>query len=418
MAKTPHQTVIDWNSVTQRDSFPGHPLFDTRVHLHSQVQRMRNYPTLMQFVRRCPVGAREDWRQAATFLLHYVGQASTYAHYRGVLQRFLNYLWCIAEKTLRKADRADIEGFLRFCHTPPAAWQSTARFACFRGGAEDRWGNSDWRPFLCTSQQRQVATHNGTKVIVKTFLLHLSHNGYLNKLPEPLLPKGPRLTSRSPNAAINTLTDPQWAFLVKHLEKMAAECPKMERTLVAVMLLKSLFLRVSDLARVPRSGSGDDRYPMMSDFISRTLQGRTIWFLRIEGQRGRLRWIPVPADIWPFIMRYRRWLDLPAQPSPHETMPILCGKQQTALSKRQLEIMVHTAMTSAAKALETQGRWQEAGKFRALAGRTDCLRHTGASQALAVGCPVHQLSRWMGHHSIDQTINTYRVTGYRDICPP
>ncbi|WP_138441351.1 site-specific integrase [Marinobacter alexandrii] len=250
---------------------------------------------------------------------------------------------------------------------------------------------------------------------MRTFLSHLSHSGYLSELPDPLLPRGPHSRARSRTTANNVLTEAQWAFLVKHLEKVAAECPKMERTLFAVVLLKSLFLQVSDLARVPRLRSNDDRYPRMADFITRSRQGRTIWFLRIEGKSGRLRWIPVPADIWPYIARYRRFLDLPALPSPHETSPILRGRQQTALSKRQLELMVHTAMTSAAKVLETQGRWQDASRFRELAGKTDCLRHTGATQALANGCSVHQLSRWMGHHSIDQTINTYRVIGLKDI---
>lgn len=419
MPQKSHQTMTRWTSLSRRKSFPGHPLFDTRMHLPSQVRRMKYYPTLVQFIRRCPMGAREDWRQGAAFLLNYVDQPNTYSQYRGSLQSFLNYLWCIRRKTLRTASGADIGFFIELCHSPPTGWQSTGRFAAFRGSAEDRWGNPDWRPFLSTTPNRQSATHTKTHVIVRTFLSSLSHSGYLRKMPGPSSPTPSRQRNNPQKPGLKALTDSQWAFLVRHLEKIATQKPEMERSLFAVMMLKSLFLRVSDLARMPGQGSSNERYAKMADLIPRSWRGRTIWFLRVKKRReGNVRWIPVPEECWPYIERYRRTLGLPAHPSQPEKTPLLPGKRQTALSKRQLERVVHSAMLSAAIALETEGRWQEARRFRELAGKTDCLRHTGAIQALANGCSVHQLSRWIGHRSIDNTIDTYRIIGFRDIYPP
>lgn len=418
MNQQPKQDKPQRNSVAYRTLFPGHPLFDSQNRLAAQIECPKAYPTLIQFLRRCPAGAREDWRQAATFLLRYRAQSNTYALYRGTLQRFLNYLWCLQKRTLREVRGSDIEGFLQFCQTPPDEWKSTGRFSSFKGGADHRSGNRLWRPFLSVTEARHSATYTAARVIVQKFLSDLSHDGYLNKLPRPSLPPESRSGINCQTAAITFLTEPQWAFLVKHLEKEAAQQPAMERTLYAVILLKSLFLRVSELARTPSSLPERDQFPTMADFVPRHWNGRQIWFLHLRGPRRKNRWIWVPEKVWPYIERYRQTMDLPARPSRNERTPLLVGRPQTALCKRQLERLVHDAMTSASTALETDGRLQEAHRFQELAGKTDCLRHTGAIQALASGYPVHRLSRAMGHHSIDQTINIYRVIGFKGMLPP
>lgn len=65
------------------------------------------------------ISKRSDYKIALSFLKNYVGSKGTFNTYRREIERLLQWSWLIANKTLKKLKREDIETFICFCQKPP-----------------------------------------------------------------------------------------------------------------------------------------------------------------------------------------------------------------------------------------------------------------------------------------------------------
>lgn len=74
------------------------------------------------------------------------------------------------------------------------------------------------------------------------------------------------------DAEVRRLTDWQWSYLLETLTQLASANPKCERNLFVIVTMKSLFLRVSELAPRPVD-RGQMRTPSFSDFRRTIVDG-------------------------------------------------------------------------------------------------------------------------------------------------
>ena len=110
------------------------------------------------FTDRTVDGADKDYETALKFLFSYNGSSATVNAYRRELERLLQWSWRVTGRSLQRLTRDDIEAFVRFTIDPPAAWIGVKNVARFRGSANDRKANDQWRPFVAAKPK------NGTKL--------------------------------------------------------------------------------------------------------------------------------------------------------------------------------------------------------------------------------------------------------------
>ena len=95
-------------------NFPGFPIFDTADRLCEQADQ-NGYPDVATRLSKLPLKYKlleRDLTLSFQYLLDYTGTAGTFNRFRGEIQRFLNYLWIIAGRTLNQVDAEVIEYYL------------------------------------------------------------------------------------------------------------------------------------------------------------------------------------------------------------------------------------------------------------------------------------------------------------------
>jgi len=68
---------------------------------------------------------QQDYDHAKNFLLSYRGSVDTFNSYRRDIERFLQWCFFKANKTVKKIKRTEFEDFLSFCQNPPISWIAT-----------------------------------------------------------------------------------------------------------------------------------------------------------------------------------------------------------------------------------------------------------------------------------------------------
>src|SRR5690554_5938538 len=253
------------------ETFPGHPLFDNAVRAIKANGSLDEYPTLKQFLDLAPEGALRDWEQAQRFLISYASTSGTYSRFRGEIQRFLLFLWLQQGKTLLDADDEDINQYMGFIKSPPASWIGSGRFASFIDQSGVRVANEKWRPFFGNTEIKQ-ATLDASKVCLQTFFRVLVSRRYLPFSPMAHARKSAQRANRSENGLDDDdltaprLTDWQWAYLLESLLHAASQDAKFERHLFVVVTMKTLYLRVHELAPRKNDLTGETYQPTMGDF--------------------------------------------------------------------------------------------------------------------------------------------------------
>jgi len=83
------------------------------------------------WVRFCNSSTRSTFYEniaGALFLMRHATNAGTYSQFRGEVQRFLNYIWVIRQKSLREIGGDDVDGYMEFVkNRPPARLYQQAR---------------------------------------------------------------------------------------------------------------------------------------------------------------------------------------------------------------------------------------------------------------------------------------------------
>lgn len=399
--------------------FPGFPLFDTAELIHDQATLDR-YPGLSSGLSALPLeleSVRKDFDICRSFLVKYSDVSGTYGRFRSEVQRFLNYTWVIARRHLHQADSDLVTSYFTFLKNPPNHWISRGIYPAFLDQDDLRISNPDWRPLALRSRNDDgpysvsQASLNASRTALQAFFKHLMIRGYLDR--NPLLDVRRRDRSAKPrlegneSTDVRRLTDWQWSFLLETLTDLADRDERYERHLFVIVTMKSLFLRVSELA--PRQADqGQWRTPTFGDFRRTIVDGEPYWVYTVFGKGDKARQVTLPDAYLPYLKRWRNVLDLPSPlPVPGDSMPILPSRKGDAIGKRQVQRLYEQAMVRTADRMEAEGFFDEARQLLAIKSETHYLRHTGASQAIEAGGDIRHISEELGHANATFTESVY-----------
>ena len=407
------------HGMNTRASFPGFPLFDTAEQIHEQAD-LALYPDLQKALGSLPVdhqAAMDDFHIALRFLTKYSDVSGTFNRFRSEIQRFLNYTWQIARRSLAQADSDLVSSYFTFLKTPPKPWVSHGIYAGFVSRNGQRRFNPQWRPLALRSKDPAApysmtqASLNASRTALQTFFKYLILHDYLQR--NPLLDVRKRDRNAKPSlisdkdAEVRRLTDWQWSYLLETLTELASQDARYERHLFVIVTMKSLFLRVSELAPRPVE-RGQLRTPTFGDFRRIIIDGESYWVYSVFGKGDKTRQVTLPDAYMDYLKRWRNHLQLTSPlPVPGETTPILPSKKGNAIGKRQVQRIYEQAMVATADRMEKEGFTDEAKQILAIRSETHYLRHTGASQAIEAGADIRHISEELGHANATFTESVY-----------
>jgi integrase/recombinase XerD len=404
--------------------FNATPLFDAHkafVRLPMGMSMLDDYPDSKAFVQNiCKTipDAREDFLHTQAFLKSYSRKSeATYRGYRNEVERLLLWAWTVANKSVIQLKRPDLEAYFDFVHGPAPAWVGASvqdRFKII--GGESRQ-NKNWRPFAAkiAKEDRAVALSEGHSVQTSTDGHSLSHEamkicysavscyydyltdeGYAFGNPIPAIRKqSPFLIKGATQKNIKRLSDLQWDYVLESAQAAADGSTDHERTLFIIAMLKTLYLRISELS---------DRanwQPVWKHFWQDSDGNH---WLKVLGKGNKIRDISVPNALSPYINRYQSY-----RASVNSTFganSTLVSKNRGAggMTSRQLRRIVQQAFDLAYDRMMSEGFSAEAKALRE--ATTHWLRHTGASQDIA-SRPLKHMADDLGHASMGTTDQIY-----------
>ena len=403
--------------MTVKHAFPGFPVFDTAERIQDQAD-LELYPDLrarLQSLDIDPSHALDDFRIGHRFLEKYSDVSGTFSRFRTEIQRFLNYTWLIARRHLAQTDGELVSRYFAFLKTPPKSWVSHGIYPAFTGTGDRRQINPLWRPMALRSRQDSApysisqASLNASRTALQTFFKYLMARDYLARDPFLEVRKRdgkarPKLVDQ--DAEVRRLTDWQWSFLLETLTELASENERYERHLFVIVTMKSLFLRVSELAPRPVD-QGRIRTPSFGDFRRTIVDGEPYWVYSVFGKGDKARQVTLPDAYLPYLKRWREYLGLSPLPVTGESAAILPSKKGDAIGKRQVQRIYEQAMVATAGRMEDHGFADEAKQLLAIRSETHYLRHTGASQAIEAGGDIRHISEELGHANATFTESVY-----------
>jgi len=398
--------------------FPGFPVFDTADRLSEQAD-LGGYKAILSRLAELPMGQdslERDLTLSLQYLQDYTGTPGTYNRFRGEVQRFLNYLWVIAKRTLDQVDSEVVASYFKFLKTPPGAWVAPNIAPGFANHGGERIINPKWRPFTLQRSRGLVysaspASLKSSRVALSSYFRFLMARRIL--LEDPFLQVRKRETKaksgsllEQPEASVRRYTDWQWAYIRETVEAAADQNPRYERHLFVIITMKSLFLRVSELA--VRSIDGEPRLPTFGDYQKRVFKGGAYWTFYVFGKGEKGRTITCPNAYMGYLKRWRKHLgsDTPL-PLPYDATPILPSMRGGGLGARQVDRTCEEALMLAVERMSTEGLESESMQLKAIASETHYLRHTGASMAIEAGIDIRHVSEELGHASAAFTEAVY-----------
>ena len=408
-------------SMTQ---FKATPLFDAHksfVRLPMGVAMLNEYPDSKIFIETlCKTNPDiiQDFTQSQAFLKSYSRKSeATYRSYRNEIERLLLWSWTITDKTIIQLKRPELEAFFDFVHNPPASWVADSVQDRFKQIGGEWLQNENWRPFAAkiSKEDRKKALAGGLDVnpdksghklsgeamkicfsAISCFYDYLADEGYAFGNPIPAIRKqSPYLIKGATQKSIKRLSDLQWDYVLGCAESAANADSRYERMLFVVSLLKSLYMRISELS--DRSNWQPAWHHFWQD------EDGNYW-LNVLGKGNKLRDISVPSALFPYIKRYQ---DYRAEVSENfNTNSPLVAKNRGSggMTSRQLRRIVQEAFDMAFDKMLAEGFSDAARALRE--ATTHWLRHTGASQDIATR-PLKHMADDLGHASMGTTDQVY-----------
>src|SRR5690606_10019272 len=83
-------------------------------------------------------GVSEELLPSRSFLVSYNGSTATFNSYRREVERLLQWCWLVRGCSLEQLRRQDLESYVQFCQSPPAAWIGKKQVARFRNHQGER----------------------------------------------------------------------------------------------------------------------------------------------------------------------------------------------------------------------------------------------------------------------------------------
>lgn len=404
--------------------FKATPLFDAHksfVRLPMGVTMLNEYPDSKLFIETlCKTNPDiiQDFSQSQAFLKSYSRKSeATYRSYRNEVERLLLWSWTITDKTIIQLKRPELEAFFDFVHNPPAIWVANSVQDRFKQIGGEWLQNENWRPFAAkiSKQDRKKALagdldvnpdKSGHKLsgeamkicfsAISCFYDYLADEGYAFGNPITAIRKqSPYLIKGATQKSIKRLSDLQWDYVLGCAESAANADSSYERMLFVVSLLKSLYMRVSELS------DRSNWQPVWQHFWEDSDGNH---WLKVLGKGNKLRDISVPSALFPYIKRYKNYRSEAS--SNFNTNAALVSKNRGSggMTSRQLRRIVQEAFDMAFDKMLAEGFADEARALRE--ATTHWLRHTGASQDIATR-PLKHMADDLGHASMGTTDQVY-----------
>lgn len=358
----------------------------------------------------------DDYRLAFEFLMSYgMRSQETFSAYRTDIQTFLLWVWLLSEnKSLSAIGRRDIEAYIDFYHEPPREWVMSQRLKHFITSEGALAPNPQWRPFRVPKDdlsgrsakiKRKVAHKSLLKLFssLSSFCDFLVDERHLGVNPVPAAKKrSPYMIKDAQIKKAHRLSEEAWYALLEELESMANEDPHYERALFAIVLMKSCYLRISELTE------RDAWSPTMGDFFEQ----EGFWWLKVFGKGKKVRDVSVPDELLVYLARFRRWRGLSDLPEAKETSPLISKMRGVGnIGQRQLARLIDDSFDAVEKRLRLKGRDIEAKQIAS--STTHWLRHTGASMDVNKR-PIRHLADELGHASPGTTDTLYVHSDQRE----
>ena len=405
-------------------AFNATPLFDAHkafVRLPMGMAMLDEYPDSKQFVHRISEtipDAREDFLHTQAFLKSYSRKSeATYRGYRNEVERLLLWAWTVANKSVIQLKRPDLEAYFDFVHGPAPAWVGISvqdRFKII--GGESRQ-NKNWRPFAAkiakedraealseghsveTSRDGHLLSHEAMKICysaVSCYYDYLTDECYAFGNPIPAIRKqSPFLIKGATQKNIKRLSDLQWDWVLESAQTAANDSSDHERTLFIIAMLKTLYLRVSELS------DRTNWQPVWKHFWQDS-DGNN--WLKVLGKGNKIRDISVPNALSPYIDRYQKYRASLSTTFGVNSTLVSKNRGAGGMTSRQLRRIVQQAFDLAYERMMTEGFSEEAKALRE--ATTHWLRHTGASQDIATR-PLKHMADDLGHASMGTTDQVY-----------
>lgn len=332
--------------------------------------------------------------------------AETFAGLRGEWERLL--LWiALKEKTLGNLAVEDILEYMDFCGEPPVSWISSVAYRRYNPNGLT---NENWRPFYVSgfepkpgrdarANTRKLRRSRSQAAIARQF-------SFLNTLFSELLEEGlvtknpvPKARRESP-VIVHTMDEKPpkmfskdyWAELFGALERLANKDPEFERPLFIFAMMKTCYLRVSELSERPHW------QPKFSHFYYH--QG--FLFFQVMGKGRKTRSVSVPDALLPYIERYRTFRGLSGMALEMDDAPVIAKERgYGGLSQRHLRRVIKDTFIALSDAVEDPFL-----KKLALSAASHWMRHTGASLDAAWRSIV-DLAKELGHEDPGTTGRKY-----------
>ena len=410
--------------------FSACPLFDahkTFVRLPMGTNMLQDYPDSKAFIDKIAVAipdAPQEFLHTQSFLKSYSRKSeATYRSYRNEVERLLLWSWTVANKSIVSLRRADLEAYFDFVHSPPANWVALSVADRFRPIDGQSRQNQNWRPFVVkiAKQDRRKALDNGLTMPATTSGHSLSHEAmkicysalscYYDYLTDESYAFGnpiPAIRKQSPFLIIGTtsksikrLSDLQWDYVLD-CARAAADKEADHETLFVIAMLKTLYLRVSELS------DRSNWEPVWKHFWQDS-DGNS--WLKVLGKGNKLRDVSVPNSLWPYIKRYQDYRQSQSVSFGLNAALVAKNRGVGGMTARQLRRIVQYAFDVAHEKMRAEGFVEEAQALRE--ATTHWLRHTGASKDIATR-PLKHMADDLGHASMGTTDQVYIQSDMKD----
>ena len=404
--------------------FKATPIFDAHkryTRLPMGMAMLNEYPDSKLFIEalvKDNPDVSQDFLHSQAFLKSYSRKSeATYRSYRNEVERLLLWSWTVANKSIIQLKRPELEAFFDFIHSPPIEWVGESVQDRFKSIGGEWLQNEFWRPFAAkiSKEDRKKATAGGLDVkpdtkghtlsgeaikicfsAISCFYDYLADEGYAFGNPIPAIRKqSPYLIKGATQKNIKRLSNLQWDYVLSCAEAKANADTNYERMLFVVALIKTLYLRVSEL-------SDRSNWQPIWQHLWQDSDGNH--WLKVLGKGNKIRDISVPSALFPYIKRYKAFRT-EQNSNFNSNAPLVIKNRGTGgMSSRQLRRIVQEAFDMAYEKMLSESFTDEAKALRE--ATTHWLRHTGASQDIATR-PLKHMADDLGHASMGTTDQVY-----------
>ena len=277
--------------------------------------------------------------------------------------------------------------------------------------------NEKWRPFAIKiskyDRKKQIENSSSPNVIkrshelsgeamkicfsaISSFYDYLTYEGYTFGNPIPAIRKqSPYLLKGTTQTSVKRLSKLQWDYVLSCCEQAADQDSKYERMLFLVALLKSLYLRISELS-VRKNWN-----PIWEHFW---IDNEGNQWLKVLGKGNKIRDISVPSALFPYIKRYESYRASISTSFSIKDPIISKNRGLGGMTSRQLRNIVQEAFDNTYEMMKEKGYREESKALQS--ATTHWLRHTGASEDIATR-PLKHMADDLGHSSMGTTDQVY-----------